>query len=96
MNRIVARAVSASRLSGSCSTSAFALLKAASRSASLSRASASFCGSISSGGVVGSLVGAMVAVGGVTIENVREYLQAGTKAVGGGISLFGEHGIQYI
>jgi len=32
----------------------------------------------------------IVAVGGVTIENGREHLQAGASAVGVGISLFGE------
>jgi 2-dehydro-3-deoxyphosphogluconate aldolase/(4S)-4-hydroxy-2-oxoglutarate aldolase len=35
----------------------------------------------------------LVAVGGVTIENVSEYLQAGAKAVGVGISLFGEQAV---
>jgi 2-dehydro-3-deoxyphosphogluconate aldolase/(4S)-4-hydroxy-2-oxoglutarate aldolase len=35
----------------------------------------------------------LVAVGGVTIENVREYLKAGATAVGVGISLFGEHAV---
>ena len=35
----------------------------------------------------------MIAVGGVTIDNVKEYLQAGTKAVGVGISLFGEQAV---
>jgi 2-dehydro-3-deoxyphosphogluconate aldolase/(4S)-4-hydroxy-2-oxoglutarate aldolase len=35
----------------------------------------------------------MVAVGGVTIENVSEYLQAGTAGVGVGISLFGEQAV---
>ena len=34
-----------------------------------------------------------VAVGGVTIENVGEYLQAGATAVGVGISLFGEQAV---
>ena len=34
-----------------------------------------------------------VAVGGVTLENVGEYLQAGTTAVGVGISLFGEQAV---
>ena len=36
----------------------------------------------------------LVAVGGVTIENVREYFQAGATAVGVGISLFGEHAVR--
>ena len=35
----------------------------------------------------------LVAVGGVTLENVGEYLQAGVKAVGVGISLFGEQAV---
>ena len=35
----------------------------------------------------------LVAVGGVTIENVSEYLQAGAKAAGVGISLFGEQAV---
>jgi 2-dehydro-3-deoxyphosphogluconate aldolase/(4S)-4-hydroxy-2-oxoglutarate aldolase len=34
-----------------------------------------------------------VAVGGVTIENAREYMQAGAAAVGVGISLFGEQAV---
>jgi len=34
-----------------------------------------------------------VAVGGVTIENVGEYLQAGATAVGVGMSLFGEKAV---
>jgi 2-dehydro-3-deoxyphosphogluconate aldolase/(4S)-4-hydroxy-2-oxoglutarate aldolase len=34
-----------------------------------------------------------VAVGGVTFENAREYLQAGAAAVGLGISLFGEQAV---
>jgi 2-dehydro-3-deoxyphosphogluconate aldolase/(4S)-4-hydroxy-2-oxoglutarate aldolase len=36
----------------------------------------------------------LVAVGGVTIENVGEYLQAGANAVGVGISLFGEQAVK--
>ena len=35
----------------------------------------------------------LVAVGGVTIENVDEYLQAGATGVGVGISLFGEQAL---
>ncbi len=35
----------------------------------------------------------LVAVGGVTIENVSEYLQAGAKAAGVGISLFGAQAV---
>lgn len=35
----------------------------------------------------------LVAVGGVTIENVAEYLQSGAAAVGVGISLFGEQAV---
>ncbi|MFC1844114.1 bifunctional 4-hydroxy-2-oxoglutarate aldolase/2-dehydro-3-deoxy-phosphogluconate aldolase [Thermodesulfobacteriota bacterium] len=35
----------------------------------------------------------LVAVGGVTIENVVEYLQAGAKGVGVGISLFGKQAV---
>ncbi len=35
----------------------------------------------------------LVAVGGVTIENVAEYLQAGASGVGVGISLFGEQAV---
>ncbi len=35
----------------------------------------------------------IVAVGGVTIENGREHLQAGASAVGVGISLFGEQAV---
>jgi 2-dehydro-3-deoxyphosphogluconate aldolase/(4S)-4-hydroxy-2-oxoglutarate aldolase len=35
----------------------------------------------------------LVAVGGVTIENCREYLQSGATAVGVGISLFGEQAV---
>ena len=35
----------------------------------------------------------LVAVGGVTIENVTEYLQAGASSVGVGISLFGEQAV---
>ena len=35
----------------------------------------------------------LVAVGGVTIENVSEYLQAGAKAARVGISLFGEQAV---
>ena len=34
-----------------------------------------------------------VAVGGVTLENAREYMQAGAAAVGVGISLFGEQAV---
>jgi 2-dehydro-3-deoxyphosphogluconate aldolase/(4S)-4-hydroxy-2-oxoglutarate aldolase len=36
----------------------------------------------------------LVAVGGVTIENGREYLQAGASALGTGISLFGEQEVK--
>lgn len=36
----------------------------------------------------------LVAVGGVTITNVSEYLQAGANAVGVGISLFGEQAVK--
>ncbi|MGW8286978.1 MAG: bifunctional 4-hydroxy-2-oxoglutarate aldolase/2-dehydro-3-deoxy-phosphogluconate aldolase [Desulfobulbales bacterium] len=36
----------------------------------------------------------LVAVGGVTIENVSEYLKAGANAVGVGISLFGEQAVK--
>ena len=36
----------------------------------------------------------LVAVGGVTIENVSEYLRSGAAAVGVGISLFGEQAVQ--
>jgi 2-dehydro-3-deoxyphosphogluconate aldolase/(4S)-4-hydroxy-2-oxoglutarate aldolase len=35
----------------------------------------------------------LVAVGGVTIDNVREYLLAGATGVGVGITLFGEHAV---
>ena len=35
----------------------------------------------------------LAAVGGVTLENVHEYLQAGASAVGVGISLFGERAV---
>lgn len=35
----------------------------------------------------------LVAVGGVKLENVHEYLQAGVTAVGVGISLFGEQAV---
>jgi 2-dehydro-3-deoxyphosphogluconate aldolase/(4S)-4-hydroxy-2-oxoglutarate aldolase len=35
----------------------------------------------------------LVAVGGVTIDNVREYLQAGASGVGVGMSLFGEQAV---
>jgi 2-dehydro-3-deoxyphosphogluconate aldolase/(4S)-4-hydroxy-2-oxoglutarate aldolase len=35
----------------------------------------------------------LVAVGGVKLENVREYLQAGAAALGVGISLFGEQAV---
>ena len=35
----------------------------------------------------------LVAVGGVTIKNVSEYLQAGATAVGVGMSLFGEQAV---
>lgn len=34
-----------------------------------------------------------VAVGGVTLENAREYMQAGAAAVGVGIGLFGEQAV---
>lgn len=36
----------------------------------------------------------LVPVGGVTIDNVREYLAAGAAAVGVGISLFGEQAVK--
>jgi 2-dehydro-3-deoxyphosphogluconate aldolase/(4S)-4-hydroxy-2-oxoglutarate aldolase len=36
----------------------------------------------------------LVAVGGVTMENCRDYLQAGAAALGVGISLFGEEAIK--
>ena len=35
----------------------------------------------------------LVAVGGVNLENAREYLQAGAAALGGGMSLFGEQAL---
>ena len=34
-----------------------------------------------------------MAVGGVTLENAREYMQAGAAAVGVGIGLFGEQAV---
>lgn len=36
----------------------------------------------------------LVAVGGVGLDNAREYLQAGAKAVGVGMSLFGEEDVK--